>query len=339
MTWFKETTPGAENCPVVSFGGSYGGMLAAWFRVKYPWVTDGAISASAPILEFAGVPGYSQWSFNEIITDDFAQTQFGGSTCSDTLRKGFVEVMRLGKTEAGRAELAKTFRPCRTISTQADVDAIYAWLSNGFAYEAMADYPYPANFLEPMPGYPINVSCSEAMKFKSNPVQALMAAVSVYYNYTGEAGPCSNLSKYSTGALGMLSWDYQACTEMAFPISSNGTSDMFLPSYFDEAAYAAGCKKQFGVQTRPRWMPLQFGAAQLSSGISNIVFSNGVLDPWRGGGVTKTLSDSVVAVVIEGGAHHLDMRTPNPLDPESVVKARELEEEHIRRWCAPKMSL
>jgi len=46
---------------------------------------------------------------------------------------------------------------------------------------------------------------------------------------------------------------------------------------------------------------------------SNIVFSNGLLDPWHGFGVLQNVSDSVVAIVIPEGAHHLDVSLHCPL--------------------------
>lgn len=44
----------AKDKAVITFGGSYGGMLAAWMRMKYPMHVQGAIASSAPLISFPG---------------------------------------------------------------------------------------------------------------------------------------------------------------------------------------------------------------------------------------------------------------------------------------------
>lgn len=60
--------------------------------------------------------------------------------------------------------------------------------------------------------------------------------------------------------------------------------------------------------------------------------SNGLLDPWSSGGVLKSQSDSVVAIVIPNGAHHLDLRGSNKADTPDVVSARNQEKKYIASW-------
>ena len=48
--------------------------------------------------------------------------------------------------------------------------------------------------------------------------------------------------------------------------------------------------------------------------------------------MVKKISDSVLSVIIPEGAHHLDLRGSNPLDPKSVIDARNVHRENIKKW-------
>ena len=41
LPWFKNTYKIPDDSKTIVFGGSYGGMLATWFRLKYPTLTVG----------------------------------------------------------------------------------------------------------------------------------------------------------------------------------------------------------------------------------------------------------------------------------------------------------
>eukprot|EP00884_Botryococcus_braunii_P021012 jgi/Botrbrau1/7595/Bobra.0159s0044.1 len=118
---------------------------------------------------------------------------------------------------------------------------------------------------------------------------------------------------------------------MVQPGWRDGVNDMFWKQPFDLKEVIRGCEKDWNVRPRPLWANVNWGGKRIDAA-SNIVFTNGVLDPWSGGGVLHNVSETVVAIVIPEGAHHLDLMFAHPLDPASVIEARRSQKAHMRRW-------
>lgn len=131
ITELKQTL-GHENMPVVAFGGSYGGMLSAWFRVKYPHVVNGAIAASAPIAQFTGLTPWT--SFNQIITQDFAKAK---PQCEEWIRKGFAQLNKMIAESSKYAQLSTVFKTCTPIKTVTDGNNLMNLINNAITYMAM----------------------------------------------------------------------------------------------------------------------------------------------------------------------------------------------------------
>ncbi|XP_053400662.1 lysosomal Pro-X carboxypeptidase-like [Mercenaria mercenaria] len=158
----------------------------------------------------------------------------------------------------------------------------------------------------------------------------LAEAVRIYFNYTGQA-KCLNTTQQATSDLGDLGWDYQSCTEMVMPICADGQQDMFEPSPWNFTQFTEQCQKKWKTTPRENWIVSEYWGKHLETA-SNIIFSNGDLDPWSAGGVTTSTSSTIVPLLIEDGAHHLDLRASNPLDPPTVVNARQTEKNLLKMW-------
>lgn len=118
---------------------------------------------------------------------------------------------------------------------------------------------------------------------------------------------------------------------MVMPMCSNN-DDMFENENWNFTKYTEQCNKKWGVRvSRPDLAILEYGGRNLKTA-SNIVFSNGLLDPWSSGGVLHNVSDSVLAVIIPDAAHHLDLRARNDADPRSVIHARKTHKRMIHSW-------
>ncbi|KAM9446192.1 dipeptidyl peptidase 2 isoform 1-T2 [Clarias gariepinus] len=331
ITALKEEL-GAQNCPVIVFGGSYGGMLSVYMRIRYPNVVAGALAASAPILSTAGMGDSGQ--FFRDVTADFENYK---PACKDAVKEAFKELQTLAQQQA-YAHIQSAFSLCKTPSSDKDIHQLNGFLRNAFTLLAMMDYPYATSFMSKMPPYPVKVAC-EVMLNGTDVLSALRDAVGIVYNSTGTQTCFDVYSLYvecadPTGCgLGFNSyaWDYQACTEIEMYFESNNVTDMFPPMPFTQSMRQEYCAKRWAVLPRPGWLKTQYWGDALSTA-SNIIFSNGDLDPWANGGIRKSLSESLIAVNIADGAHHLDLRASNDQDPASVIKARQQEATIIAQW-------
>ena len=120
----------------------------------------------------------------------------------------------------------------------------------------------------------------------------------------------------------------------------------------------AGCAPPPGLAGYPKtsdpwsqWLDAYFGGKSLE-GYSNIIFSNGLLDPWSGAGVYDDMtviqpgryagpwlrnissSKDVSALILPLGAHHLDLMFSDDNDPPEATYARRVEYDAIDRWTS-----
>ncbi|GLJ47093.1 hypothetical protein SUGI_0994410 [Cryptomeria japonica] len=113
-------TLNAENCPVVVFGASYSGMLAAWFRLKYPHLTIGGLASSAPILYFDKIT--PTFGYGSVVTKDFRNVS---EICYRRINESWDMMDKIASSPRGLLNLSKQFNTCENIT---DKGALYDML-------------------------------------------------------------------------------------------------------------------------------------------------------------------------------------------------------------------
>jgi lysosomal Pro-X carboxypeptidase len=332
---------------VVVFGGSYGGMLSAWMRLKYPHLVSGAIASVFFSSALSPVP--DEYAFYRRITSAMAKP------CSDTFRRGAEMFGKLAVSEEGRGRLSAIFKTCNPLKTEDEAMRLLEWSQAPWSSYAMGNYPYPSSYiisaLTPgregavLPAWPLRLACAHLEFCTTDSFQSVLTAmgeaVSMWYNNTGVLSCYFNPSNSSASGDGDDDdglWGFQYCAEMTFGFSSGGDADAFVPRKFNLTETSEGCAKRWRVRPDPVRAVEEFGDySSFDSGVGNIFFANGDQDPWSdysltGCGQSRGCSPGISTWLIKDGAHHADLMFSNPNDPPSFKLVREAQLASIRKW-------
>uniref|UniRef100_A0A915EUT1 Uncharacterized protein n=1 Tax=Ditylenchus dipsaci TaxID=166011 RepID=A0A915EUT1_9BILA len=286
-----------QKIPVIAFGGSYAGFMTAWMRVKYPHIIDGGVASSAPIHSFINAEGYESSSLNRLTGRALER-----SGCNlEKIHASYEAIYKLSRTDKGRAFLNKALRLNQTeslLQTSKDGDELLLMLQYGMQDMTMFNFPYPVKF----PAWPLKEFCKSFVLRDNQSLEenatAIVSQLQVYYNASGE--------------------DQSFCLDFLV-LHRNGSKCMQQRSPFDpflkDCPYSIekrinDCEKKLGHLGydrkfyRPNWVVVNYGLTYPTA--TNIVFSNGDLDPWSGGGwSTKNVTKgSLVSLIVKDGAHN-----------------------------------
>ncbi|VVB17307.1 unnamed protein product [Arabis nemorensis] len=319
----------SEASPVVVFGGSYGGMLAAWFRLKYPHIAIGALASSAPILQFDKIVPSS--SFYDTVSQDFKDLSVN---CFEVIKRSWGELNSFLTMKDGTQELSKKFRTCKDLQF---IPSAAQWLESAFVDPAMVNYPTAANFMAPLPAYPVEQMSKIIDGFplrSSSNLDRAFAAASLYYNYSGSE-KCFDIEN-QTDPHGLNGWGWQACTEMVMPMSRSNRACFYHSKTTMESKNFVCWHTVSSLDHTGS--PPNLVERSNSDGVerfgSNIIFSNGLQDPWSRGGVLKNISSTIIALVTKKGAHHTDLRAATKDDPDWLKEQRRQEVAIIEKWIS-----
>ena len=319
-------TKSYPNSPVVAFGGSYGGMLTAWARMKYPNIFIGGLAASAP-FGFYGA-GRSEFAYMDAAQNSYSQAGVG---CDTKIGQAILDMVSMATSQLGA--LSQAFSTCKPLQSANDAYNLIGWVQNALIYMVELDYDEASNYGIQFPAWPVNRTCTDLLNSWSSlgSVGALAKGIQNYYNSTGDQ-PCVDINTLQPDFAFSPGWDYIACTEAYMPMAQRG---MWWPHQsYNLQADVAACAQQWNITLRPNWSRIHWGGYDSFYFGSNIIFSNGMIDPWGALGqrTSPNPNASAIAIVIPESAHHGDLRASSPNDPIYLTRARQQEEAIIASW-------
>lgn len=307
----------------MSFGGSYPGMLAGWFRLKFPHLVVASVSSSAPVLAQVDMRGYYDVTANAYTVDN---NEVGGSqSCHDAIANGHAIIGKMFNTAEDRSQLATLFN-----LESAD------WLKSKDNQRRFAGYGvayFPAQGNDP--------ACTRAACNI-----AKICVIMTNKTIGDEIHRLAQLKKIQANA-GILTpeapnrlpdfWGYQTCTEFAFYQTCETGSKCFFTQGLGTLDHEMSfCTSEFGIPASKVYANVNFTNdyyGGLNPGGSRILSPNGEVDPWHALAILNSPDPKRLPTLwVKGASHHAWTHPTLSTDQVSVVQARNAIKAQVATW-------
>ncbi|KAM9663669.1 thymus-specific serine protease-like [Trichechus inunguis] len=322
----------------VTFGGSYGGSLAVWSRIKHPNLFAAAVSSSAPIqakLNF--------YEFNEVIGRILSAHN---SECPKAVKEAFAILVQMLKRRKYYSKVKKDFRLCEPIKIHSPRET--AFLMETMIHLVQSFVHKQVNKVIKGEPEEINIDtlCDNMTDASlGSPYDRLTKIVHLFLkskhkrcistNYSEEVEELSNSSLDYLRMKYDRQWFYQCCTEFGFFKTTESKNQPFsgtpLRFFFHTCSDVFGPKfgrdlAVWGVRNTNKY----YGGFNVIG--SKIIFSNGSNDPWHRLGIIKDISKDLPAVFIKGEGHCADALEQDDTDSAELIEVREKIFQILQKW-------
>ncbi|XP_065208204.1 putative serine protease F56F10.1 isoform X2 [Planococcus citri] len=328
----------------IVFGCGYAGTLAAWLRLKYPYLVHGAVSSSAPLLAKA--------DFSEYYQELKSILDLHNPKCSSKIAEANEQLDRLIKTEKGRRHASRLFQLYTELeNTPEDITSLFDALAENIAQVVQNNRGKRAASAVITEDPPTIQTICDIMTYAGVSALDLYAAVNIFIikSYLWGWRNHSNKNRverqknttYPYFYYGERQWNYQLCTEFGFYQTSSKSSDLFgahIPSKY----FTKSCEDVFGPEFNETRLNhgiyrtnTMYGGKKINVG--NLVFVHGSNDPWKALGVTHVPKNAPYEIIlINGTAHCGDIDPYEDGDKEELKEAQNKIKTILQSWLQSK---
>jgi hypothetical protein len=298
-------------------GGSYPGMLAAYFREKHPELVAGAWASSAPVNVQLSFAGY-----------DMTVSRALGPECALLFRQA--STVAEAQYDAGKGDatlrqlLGKDYVPA---ISKADYMSDVANIAMG-----AVQYGQTGVFCAALQQQSAN-PFQGLLEFVAPPIEGGLDSVTGTGSGTGTGtsvsvaaadapDPSQTLAQFGpriglgpdqadgTMSPESFAWLYQVCTEVGFyQVHNPQTSDSIMSPLVDDAYYNALCDYFIHQRPAPEKTNATYYQPLAAGQVTNVLFVNGELDPWSVLSFvdSQTLPAGLSSFVVAQGSHCTDL--------------------------------